>query len=189
MKSINRTFRLDVDLLKTAHEIAHRKNVSLNEFVADALREAAARALMEGIEMEEVPSAFMAKIMEYVPLEKVAELGKWATITFLPQLVWQTFKELSPDTIIKAYELLGKKYKQIITVEHHKEGNEHTLKILHSRGGQKWSVYHAESMRSAFKNLVGVEIEVEWGPNEVRGKFTEPNASMVKGRQIPQITG
>jgi hypothetical protein len=187
MKSINRTFRLDEDLLKTAHDLAHHKNVSLNEFVADALREAAAHALMEGIDMEEVPSAFMAKIMEYVPIEKVAELGRWSAGNFSRKFVWQIFKELSPNPIIKAYEVLGKKYNHFFAFEHHKEGSVHNLKILHSRG-QKWSIYYAESMRSAFKDLVGVEIEVEWGPNEVRGRFTELNTYIVKGRQIPQIT-
>jgi predicted HicB family RNase H-like nuclease len=42
MKSVNRTFRLDEDLLKTIHELAHHKNVSMNEFVADAIRAAVA---------------------------------------------------------------------------------------------------------------------------------------------------
>jgi hypothetical protein len=186
MKSINRTFRLDEDLLKTVHELAHRKNVSLNEFVADALREAAADALMEGIEMEEMPSTFMQKIMEFVPTEKVAELGKWSAVNFSGKFVWQIFKELSPDTLIKGYEVLAKKYKHFFSFEHHTEGSDHILRILHSRG-QKWSIYYGESMRSAFKDLLGVEIEVEWGPNEVTGRFTEPTTTASKGRRIPQI--
>ena len=186
MKSINRTFRLDEDLLKTAHEIALQKNVSLNEFVADALREAAAHALMEGIEMEEVPSTFMLKLMEFVPMEKVPELGRWSTFNFSRKFVWQIFKELSPNTIIKAYEVLGKKYKNYFSFEHHREGLEHVLKIRHSRG-QKWSIYYGESMRSAFKDLLGIEIEVDWGPNEVTGRYTERNTAVFKGKQIQQV--
>lgn len=186
MKSINRTFRLDEDLLKTVHELAHQKNVSLNEFVADALREAAADALMEGIEMEEVPSTFMQKLMEFVPTEKVAELGRWSAINFSRKFVWQIFKELSPDTLIKSYEVLAEKYKHYFSFEHHKEGSDHILKIHHSRG-QKWSIYYGESMRSAFTDLLGIEIEVEWGPNEVIGRFAEPTATAAKGWRIPQI--
>jgi len=178
---------LDEDLLKTVHELAHRKNVSMNEFVADALREAAADALMEGLEMEEVPSAWLLKLMEYIPTEMVAELGRWATATFSRKFVWEIFKEISSDTLIRAYEMLGKKYERFLSFEHQKQGSEHILKIRHSRG-QKWSVFYAESIRSAFKDLVGIELEVEWGSNEVRGKFIEPNAYAVKGRQIPQIS-
>jgi hypothetical protein len=188
MKSVNRTFRLDEDLLRTVHELAQKKNISVNEFVVGALREAEARALMEGIEMEEVPSAFMLKIMEYVPIEKVAELGRWSTVNFSRKFVWQIFKELSSDTLIKAYEILGEKYKHYFSFEHHFEGSDHILKIHHSRG-QKWSIYYGESLRSAFKDLLGMEIEVDWGPNEVRGRFTEANAHPVKVRQIPQVAG
>jgi len=186
VKSINRTFRLDEDLLKTVHDLAHQKNVSLNEFVADALREAAADALMEGIEMEEVPSTFMVKLMEFVPTEKVAELGRWSAINFSRKFVWQIFKEISPDTLIKGYEVLARKYKHFFSFEHHADGSDHILKILHSRG-QKWSIYYGESMRSAFKDLVGVEIEVEWGPNEVVGRFAEHTATASKGQRITQI--
>jgi hypothetical protein len=187
MKSINRTFRIDEDLLKTVRELAHRKNVSMNEFVVDTLKEAAADALMEGLEMEEVPSAWTIKLMEYVPAEKVAELGRWSAATFSRKLVWDVFKEISPDTLIRMYELVGRKYKNFLSFEHWKEGSEHTLKFLHSRG-QKWSVYTAETVRSTFKELLGIELKVEWGPNEVTGKFIEPSTYAVKDRQIPQIT-
>ena len=186
MKSINRTFRLDEDLLRTVHEVARQKNVSLNEFVADALREAAADALMEGIEMEQVPSTFMLKLMELVPTERMAELAKWSTFNFSRRFVWQIFKELSSDTLIKGYEVLAKKYKNFFSFEHYMDGSDHVLRILHSRG-QKWSVYYAESMRSAFKDLLGVEIEVKWGANEVVGRFAEHNTATAKGRQVPQI--
>jgi hypothetical protein len=185
MKSVNRTFRLDEDLLKTVRELAHRKNVSMNEFVADRLKEAAANALMEGLEMEQVPSAWTIKLMEYVPTEKVAELGRWSTATFSRKLLWDIFKEISPDTIIKMYEMVGQKYKNFVTFEHWKEGSEHTLKFLHNRG-QKWSVYTAETVKSTFKELLGIALEVEWGPNEVKGKFSEPNAAAVK-KKIPPI--
>lgn len=134
MKSVNRTFRLDEDLLKTVHELARHKNVSMNEFVADALREAAADALMEGLEMEEVPGAWLQKLVDYVPAEKVAELGRWAAANFSRKFVWDTFKEVSPDALIRAYEILGKKYKSFLSFEHWKEGSEHILKISHSRG-------------------------------------------------------
>jgi hypothetical protein len=186
MKSVNRTFRLDEDLLKTIRELAHHKNVSMNEFVADALREAAADAIVEGLEMEEVPSTWLQKLMEYVPTEKVAELGRWSAINFSRKFVWEIFKEISSDTLIKAYEILGKKYKSFLSFEHRQEGSKHILKILHSRG-QKWSVYYGELIRSAFKDLLGIELEVELGPNEVRGTFTEPNSYIVKPREIPQI--
>jgi hypothetical protein len=186
MKSVNRTFRLDEDLLKTVHELAHQKNVSMNEFVANAIRDAAAKALMEGIEMEEVPSSVMLKFMEYISPEKAAELGRWSAIHFSRKFVWQIFKELKSDTVIKAYEALAEKYKHFFSFEHHREGSDHILKIHHSRG-QKWSIYYGESMRTIFKELLGMEIEVEWGPNEVIGKFIESSAHSAKVRNIPQI--
>ncbi len=186
MKSINRTFRIDEDLLKTVRELARRKNVSMNEFVVDTLKETAADSLMEGLEMEEVPGAWVIKLMEYVPTEKVAELGRWSAATFSRKLVWDIFKEISSESLIRMYELVGKKYKNFLSFEHWKEGPEHTLKFLHSRG-QKWSVYTAETVRSTFKDLLGIELEVEWGPNEITGKFIEPSTHVVKNRQIPQI--
>lgn len=187
MKSTNRTFRIDEDLLNTVRELAHSKNVSMNEFVVDTLKEAVADAVMEGLETEEVPSAWVIKLMDFVPTERVAELGRWSAATFSRKFVWDIFKEISYDTLIRMYELVGKKYKNWLSVEHLKEGSEHTLKILHSRG-QKWSVYTAETIRSTFKDLLGIELEIELGPNEVRGKFIEPSSSVVKGRQISQIT-
>jgi hypothetical protein len=186
MKSVNRTFRLDEDLLKTVHELAHQKKISMNEFVADSLRDAVADALMEGLDMEEVPGAFIAKIMEYVPAEKVAELGRWSAINFSRKFVWQTFKELSLNTIIKSYEVIAKKYQRHFAFEHYQEGSVHALKIRHSRG-QKWSIYYAENMRSIFNDLLGVKIEVEWGTNEVRGRFIEPIRYVALSPQIPQI--
>jgi len=186
MKSTNRTFRIDEDLLRTIRELAHRKNVSMNEFVVDTLKEAAADAVMEGLETEEVPSAWVIKLMDSVPAEKVAELGRWSAANFSRKFVWDIFKEISYDTLIKMYELVGKKYKNWLSVEHWKEGSEHTLRILHSRG-QKWSVYIAETIRSTFKDLLGIELEVEWGPTEVRVRFIEPGTSVDKNRQIPQI--
>ncbi|HEV2118985.1 MAG TPA: hypothetical protein VGS11_02590 [Candidatus Bathyarchaeia archaeon] len=186
MKSVNRTFRLDEDLLKTVHELAHHKNVSMNEFVVDALRQAAADALVEGLEMEEVPSAFLIKIMEHVPTERVAELGRWTAANFSRKFVWDIFKEINSDTVINAYEMFAKKYKSFLSFEHQKRGSEHTIKILHNRG-QKWSVFYAEVIRSAFKDLLGVELEVEYGPNEIKERFTEPNSDAVRRQQIPQI--
>lgn len=186
MKSVNRTFRLDEDLLKAVHELAQHKNVSMNEFVVEAIRQAVADALVEGLEMEEVPSMFLAKIMEYVPTESAAELGRWSTANFSRKFVWEIFKEISPDTLIKAYEMFANKYKSILSFEHRKQGSEHTLKILHHRG-QKWSVFYAEVIRSAFRDLLGIELEIELGPNEVRGKFTESNTYVAKTRQVPQI--
>jgi hypothetical protein len=158
----------------------------MNEFVVDALREAAADALVEGLEMEEVPTAFLTKIMESVPTEGAAELGRWTTANFSRKFVWDMFKEISPDTVIRAYEMFAKKYKGILSFEHRKQGSENTIKVLHSRG-QKWSVFYAEVIRSAFKELLGIGLEIEWGPNEVRGKFTDPTTYVIKTPQIPQI--
>jgi hypothetical protein len=188
MKSVNRTFRLEEDLLTTVRETALRKNVSMNEFVADALREASADAVLEGLQMEEVPGAWLQKLMEYVPAASIPELGRWATMNFTRKFVWETFKEISPDALIRAYEILAKKYKNIISFEHLKEGPEHTLKLSHSRG-QKWSALYAENIRSGFKDLLGIELKLEWGPSEIIGKYTEPRTSMVKNRPVPQTAG
>jgi Ribbon-helix-helix protein, copG family len=188
MKSTNRTFRIDEDLLKTVHELALRKKVSMNEFVVDAIREAIASALMDGIEMEEVPSSVMLKFMEYLPTERVAELGRWSAVNFSRKFVWQIFKELSPDTVIKAYEAMAEKYQHFFSFEHHMEDSDHILKIRHSRG-QKWSIYYGESMRATFKELLGVAIDVEWGPNEIEGRFRDVVPSRAQNRKIPIITG
>jgi hypothetical protein len=172
LKSVNRTFRLDEDLLSSVRQLAHQRNASLNQVVVDALRKTAADALVDGLEMEHVPSAFILKMMAYLPDEKLAELGRWSVSHFSRDFVWEVFKEISLDTLIKSYEVLSTKYDRLFTFEHLKVGQEHSLKILHSRG-PKWSIFCAESLRFAFKDLVGIEIEVEWGPNEVRGRFIE----------------
>jgi hypothetical protein len=176
LKSVNRTFRLDENLLSSTRQLARQRNTSLNQVVVDALSKTAADALMDGLEMEHVPRAFMLKIMDYLPDEKVVELGRWAALSLSRDFVWEVFKEISLDTLIKSYEVLSTKYDRLFTFEHQKVGQEHTLKLLHSRG-RKWSIFYAESLRSAFKELVGIEIEVEWGPHEVKGRFIEAHAA------------
>jgi hypothetical protein len=171
LKTVNRTFRLDEELLSSARQLAHHRNASLNQVVAESLRKAAADSLMERLEMEQVPRAFMLKILEYLPDEKVAELGRWS-VSLSRDFVWEIFREISLDTLIRSYEVLSAKYDRLFTFQHQKIGLEHTLKLLHSRG-RKWSIYYAETLRSAFKDLAGVELKVEWGPNEVRGRFSE----------------
>jgi hypothetical protein len=156
----------------------------MNEFVADAIREAVVDAQLEGLELEEVPSAYLQKIMEYIPTETAAELGRWSAANFSRKFVWQIFKEISSDTLIRTYELLAKKSKNFLSFEHSKEGSEHTLKILHSRGQNG---PFAELIRSGFKDLLGIELQIECGPNEVRGRFAEPSAYVVRSRQITQI--
>jgi hypothetical protein len=132
---------------------------------------------MEHLEMEDVPRAFILKMMEYLPDEKLAELGRWSVSHFSRDWVWEVFKEISLDTLIKSYEILSTKYD--FTFEHQKVGSEHTLKMLHSRG-RKWSVFAAESLRFAFESLVGIEIEVRWGPNEVRARLMEADTAHSK---------
>jgi hypothetical protein len=159
----------------------------MNEFVVDAIRKAAGDALMEGIEMDEVPSSVMLKFMEYISPEQAPELGRWSAIHFSRKFVWQIFKELNSDTVIKTYEAMAEKYGHYFSFEHYKENSDHILKIHHSRG-QKWSIYYGESMKTTFKDLLGIQIVVEWGPNEVIGRFTEPTTRLLlRGRQVPQI--
>jgi hypothetical protein len=138
---------------------------------------------MERLEMEHVPRAYTLKMMEYLPDEKVAELARWSVSTFSRDFLWDVFKEISVDTLVKSYEVLSTKYDKLFTFEHQKVGTEHTLKILHSRG-RKWSIYCAESLRSAFKDLVGIEIEVKWSPNEVKGRFIEPHPTYDQMRKV-----
>jgi hypothetical protein len=121
----------------------------------------------------------MLKIVGYLPNEKLAELGRWSVSNFSRDFVWEVFKEISLDTLIKSYEVLSTEYDKLFTFEHQKVGQEHTLKILHSRG-PKWS-------RSSVLKACGSPSRT-WGPMRLGGVSSKPILPIATRKSLRLIT-
>jgi hypothetical protein len=172
-RSVNRTFRLDEELIGILQNIAKRRDTSLNTVVRDVIRKAASDELMADIDMDYFPNTLLTKIMNFLPPDKVTELAKWSAKNYARQFVWGLSKEVSPEALIRSYETMATRYTKLFSFEHETHGTIHTMRVRHSRG-PNWSKFYAETIREAWLELVQIQLDMQVTENEVIATFKEP---------------
>jgi hypothetical protein len=144
------TFRLDADVLQRLEELSTKTNASINSLASAALR--------KYVEWDFVsqPSgnitlsqSLLVRMMDNFSIEQARELGSWASLNVLNDLVIQLFQKKTFTTIIATLALLGK-YTGAFSLEHTYNAGKHTL-ILLPKMGLKWSSFYEEFATGLFR--------------------------------------
>ncbi len=166
-KSTTRTLRLESNLDEGLSSLAEKDGISVNLLINKALtRYVEWDANSEKFGLVSVSKRLLRSLFDYVPDDKVRELGAKSGKEGGPELVNFFYKKFDLDSLLKAFENLTSKYMNNFKFEHSFDGKMHTLVMKHD-SGLNASAYYAESVKAVFA-LLGL-----------KAKTTETEAQVV----------
>jgi len=169
--SVTRTIRIERDVDDFLRKFGEREGVSVNLLVNKAIRRLVEWDIYaEKFGLIALPSSLIEKMMERLSDEEAAELGRWVGQNLIPEFLTFWFKEVNLQAMVIGYPRLQSRYGRAFEYEEHVEGGKWTIIFKHSAGA-KWSIYYEGLLKTAFRNLLQTDLQIEKTDNQVVARF------------------
>ena len=155
--TVTRTLRLDEDLDRALEKMAEEEGESVNVLASRALRRLVEwDRVADKFGMTVVSAQVLAKLMEPYTEEQATELGSWiAKELWEPYIV---YNYPSPDvaSLLETLRLIAR-YGSRFKIDSSVEAGRHVVIIRHTLG-TKWSAFYEGLLKSAFRDLLHIEV-------------------------------
>jgi hypothetical protein len=188
--SVGRSVRIDTDVDEQLRQIAKDRGLSVNTLTGRALsRFVEWDSFGEKFGFVDMPAVIVARMVHYLDDGQVREVGRWVGTTLVREHVLFWFKEITPHSVIEAYPRLASRYGRLFEFVERTEGMSHTLVLKHA-GGPKLSLLYAEILKSAFLELLHIQVDIEATENQVVARFQgSPGSTTSATRRVEMPTG
>jgi hypothetical protein len=169
--SVTRTIRIERDVDEFLRKFGEREGVSVNLLVNKAIRRLVEWDIYaEKFGLIALPSSLIERMMDRLTDEEAADLGRWVGKNLVPEFITFWFKEVSLQAMVIGFPRLQSRYGRAFEYEEQVNGGRWTIILKHS-SGQKWSIYYEELLKTAFRDLLKTELQVERTDDQVVARF------------------
>jgi hypothetical protein len=169
--SVTRTIRIERDVDEFLRKFGEREGVSVNLLVNKAIRRLVEWDIYaEKFGLIALPSSLIERMMDRLTDEEAADLGRWVGKNLVPEFITFWFKEVSLQAMVIGFPRLQSRYGRAFEYEEQVNGGRWTIILKHS-AGQKWSIYYEELLKTAFRDLLKTELQVERTDDQVVARF------------------
>jgi hypothetical protein len=169
--SVTRSVRIEKDADERLRQLATQGDTSVNTLVNRALRKFVEwDAYGEKFGFITMPAVILVKLMDCLTDEEAAALGAWAGKNLLKEYITFWFTEVTPETLLEGFPKLLSKYGRAFTYEELVEDDRRVIILKHG-AGPRWSTFYEETIRTAFHDLLHLDVRVEKSDNQVVLRF------------------
>lgn len=169
--SVTRTIRIDRDVDEFLRRFGEQEGVSVNLLVNKAIRRLVEWDIYaDKFGLVELPASLIEKMMDHLTDEEARDLGQWVGHKLLPEFITFWFKEVNLQAMVVGFPRLQSRYGRAFEYEEHVKAGKWTIVLKHS-GGARWSMYYAELLRTAFRELLKTDIVTEKTDDQVVARF------------------
>jgi hypothetical protein len=172
MPSITRTIRIDEEVDRNIEEIASKRRITVNTLRNSILRRYVERDYYaERFGAILTFSACMDRIMDMLTDGNIEELARWTGRDIFKEYAMFSFKKVDLDSVLKVIRQWGQmgnfQYEErVVNGEYHI--------ICQHDGRPKMSKYYSETLRSAFRHLLSIDVKIESTEHQVSVRFRPP---------------
>jgi hypothetical protein len=169
--SVTRSVRIEKDADERLRQLASQGDTSVNTLVNRALRKFVEwDAYGEKFGFITMPSVILVKLMDCLTDDEATALGAWAGRNLLKEYITFWFTEVTPETLLEGFPKLLSKYGRAFTYEELVEDDRRVIILKHG-AGPRWSTFYEETIRTAFHDLLHLDVRVEKSDNQVVLRF------------------
>lgn len=170
--SVTRTIRIERDVDDFLRKFGEREGVSVNLLVNKAIQRLVEWDIYaEKFGLVALPSSLIERMMDRLSDEEAAELGRWVGQNLIPEFITFWFKEVSLQAMVIDFPRLQSRYGRAFEYEEHVDGGKWTIILKHS-AGSKWSVYYEGLLKTAFRNLLQTDLQIDKTDNQLVARFS-----------------